>query len=82
MRSVAEQTVAAALRDQEARIAQWQARGERRSNLALHYNAGREIGRSLQRGASQTVPCTAAVIVVKANGGGFYVLTTYPEAAR
>ena len=79
---LAEQTVAAALRDQEARIAQWEARGERRSNLALHYNAGREIGRSLERGASQTVPCTAAVIVLKANGGGFYVLTTYPEAAR
>lgn len=79
---LAEQTVAAALRDQAGRIAQWQARGERRSNLALHYDAGREIGRSLERGASQTVPCTAAAIVLKANGEGFYVLTTYPEAAR
>ncbi len=81
-RDLAEQTVAATLRDQAGRIAQWQARGERRSNLALHYNADHEIGRSLERGASQTVPCTAAVIVLKANGGGFYVLTTYPEAAR
>jgi hypothetical protein len=81
-RDLAEQTVAAALRDQAARIAQWQARGERRANLALDYHAGREIGRSLERGASQTVPCTAAVIVLKANGDGFYVLTTYPEAAR
>jgi Bacterial CdiA-CT RNAse A domain len=79
---LAEQTVAAALRDQAARIAQWQARGERRANLALHYNAGREIGRSLERGASQTVPCTAAVIVLRANDDGFYVLTTYPEARR
>ena len=79
---LAEQTVAAALRDQAGRIAQWQARGERRSNLALHYNAGREIGRSLERGASHTVPCTAAVIVLKASGDGFYVLTTYPEATR
>jgi hypothetical protein len=79
---LAEQTVAAALRDQATRIAQWQARGERRANLALHYNAGREIGRSQERGASQAVPCTAAVIVLKANGDGFYVLTTYPEAAR
>lgn len=79
---LAEQTVAAALRDQAARIAQWQARGERRANLALHYNAGREIGRSLERGASQTVPCTGAVIVLKASGDGFYVLTTYPEALR
>jgi hypothetical protein len=79
---LAEQTVAAALRDQAARIAPWQARGERRANLALHYSADREIGRSLERGASQTVPCTAAVIVLKANRDGFYVLTTYPEAAR
>jgi hypothetical protein len=79
---LAEQTVAAALRSEAARIAQWQARGERRANLALHYNAGREIGRSLERGASQPLPCTTAVIVLKANGDGFYVLTTYPEAAR
>jgi hypothetical protein len=79
---LAEQTVAAALRDQAARIAQWQARGERRANLALHYDAGREIGRSLQRAAAQTVPCTSAVIVLKASSDGFYVLTTYPEARR
>jgi hypothetical protein len=80
--SLAEQTVAAALLDQAARISQWEARGERRSNLALHYHAGSEIGRSLQRGDLQAVPCTAAVIVLKANGDGFYVLTSYPEAAR
>jgi hypothetical protein len=79
---LAEQTVAAALRDRAARIAQWQAREERRANLALHYHADREIGRSLERGALQTVPCTAAVLVLKANGDGFYVLTSYPEAAR
>lgn len=81
-REIAEQTVGAAIRDQTGRIAQWQQRGERRPNLALHYDAGRKIGRSLERGASQTVPCTAAVIVLKANGEGFYVLTTYPEARR
>jgi hypothetical protein len=79
---LAEQTVAAVLRDQATRIAQWQARGERRANLALHYNAHREVGRSLGRGAPQPVPCTAAVLVLKANGDGFYVVTTYPEAAR
>ena len=80
---LAEETVSAALRDQAARISQWEARGERRPNLALHYDAGREIGRSLPRGAAQSVPCTGAVIVLKANdSGGFYVLTTYPEAGR
>jgi Bacterial CdiA-CT RNAse A domain len=56
-------------------------RGERRPNLALHYDARRPIGRSLRRGENQVVPCTSAVIVLLASGpDGFYVLTTYPEA--
>jgi hypothetical protein len=79
---LAEQTVGAALRDQAGRISQWESRSERRANLALHYDAGREIGRSLPRNAPQTVPCSSAVIVLKASGGGFFVLTTYPEASR
>ena len=37
--------------------------------------------RSLRRGESQTVDCTSAVIVLRADGPqDFYVLTTYPEA--
>ncbi|HVO59252.1 MAG TPA: RNase A-like domain-containing protein [Dongiaceae bacterium] len=76
----AEQTVAAALAAERGKIASWQQRGERRPNLALHFDAGRVIGRSLVRGAEQSVPCTQAVIVLRADGQGFYVLTTYPEA--
>ena len=56
-------------------------RGYPRANLALHYDAGRPIGRSLQRGQEQPVDCTRAVIVLRADGpDSFYVLTTYPEA--
>ncbi len=80
-RDIAEETVAAGLRAQHGRIENWLSRGERRPNLALHYSAEHTIGRSLQRGARQSVPCTSAVIVLRAEGlDGFYVLTTYPEA--
>jgi hypothetical protein len=55
-------------------------RGYPRANLALHFDAGRTIGRSLRRGEIQTVNCTSAVIVLRADGpNSFYMLTTYPE---
>jgi hypothetical protein len=80
-RATAEEVVAEALRAEGRRIENWLRRGARRPNLALHYDAGRAIGRSLRHGNNQVVPCTSAVIVLKASGpDGFYVLTTYPEA--
>ena len=79
-RATAEETVAAALRAELRKIENWQRRGVRRPNLALHFDAGRVIGRSLVRGATQPIPCTEAVIVLRADGEGFYVLTAYPEA--
>ncbi len=79
-RAAAELTVGAALQTERGKIESWERRGERRPNLALHFDAGREIGRSLIRGADQAVPCTQAVIVLHADGDGFFVLTTYPEA--
>jgi hypothetical protein len=80
-RETAEATVAAALRAERGRVERWMQRGYPRANLALHYDAGRPIGRSLNRGEDQTVECTSAVIVLRADGPNtFYVLTTYPEA--
>jgi hypothetical protein len=80
-RGIAEETVAAGLRAERGHIENWMRRGERRPNLALHYDAGRPIGRSLQRDSSQALTCTIAVIVLRADGlEGYYVLTTYPEA--
>jgi len=78
-RATAEETVATALRAERGSIESWTRRGERRPNLALHFDAGHVIGRSLVRGARQAVSCTQAVIVLRADGRGFYVLTTYPE---
>lgn len=80
-REAAEVTVANAFRAERGRIENWVGRGYPRANLALHYDAGRVIGRSLRRGEDQTVNCTSAVIVLRADGpDSFYVLTSYPEA--
>lgn len=80
-RETAETVVAEGLAAERARLDSWMRRGYPRANLALHYNAGRVIGRSLRRGDSQTVDCSSAVIVLRADGpGSFYVLTAYPEA--
>lgn len=79
-RETAEVTVGAALRAERGRIESWTRRGFPRANLALHYDAGRTIGRSLRRGEEQTVNCTNAIIVLRADGpDSFYVLTAYPE---
>lgn len=80
-REAAETTVAEALRAEQRRVDSWVRKGYPRANLALHYDAGRTVGRSLRRGDDQTVDCTSAVIVLRADGpDSFYVLTTYPEA--
>ena len=82
-RETAEDTVGTALQAERGRISNWMRRGERRPNLALHYNAGHVIGRSLRREASESVPCASAIIVLRADGpDGYYVLTTYPEARQ
>jgi len=79
-RETAEVTVAKALSAERWHIEKWMRRGYPRTNLALHYDAGRTIGRSLRRGEQQSVDCTSAAIVLRADGpNSFYVLTTYPE---
>jgi Bacterial CdiA-CT RNAse A domain len=77
----AEVTVEQALRAEQGRVESWERRGYPRANLALHYDAGRAIGRCLERTAAQAVDCSSAVVVLRADGvDRFYVLTTYPEA--
>jgi toxin YxiD len=79
-RAVAEETVAAALHANQAKIDRWNERGYPRTNLALHFDAGRTIGRTMRHGEKTSAPCSSAVVVLKANrDGGFFVLTTYPE---
>jgi hypothetical protein len=82
-REVAEETVAQALRAERDKIDRWEERGYRRPNLALHFEAGRVIGRSMRHRDESSSPTTEAVIVLKADGSdGFYVLTSYPEDRR
>ncbi len=82
-RETAEAVVGDALEAERSRVDSWMRRGYPRANLALHYNAGPVIGRSLRRGDSQTVGCSSAVIVLRADGPeSFYVLTAYPEAGE
>jgi toxin YxiD len=78
-REVAEETIAQALRAERDKIARWEERSYRRPNLALHFDAGRVIGRSIRHGDERSSPATQAVIVLKADGpNSFYVLTSYP----
>ena len=80
-RATAEAVVREALTSEHNRVEVWMRQGYPRANLALHFSAGRVIGRSLRRGDSRTVDCSSAVIVLRADGPeDFYVLTTYPEA--
>ena len=80
-RATAEQVIAEALRAERGRVENWMRRGYPRANLALHYDAGRPIGRSLRRGEDRVVDATQAVIVFRADGpDGYHVLTAYPEA--
>ena len=80
-RATAESVIAEALQAERGRLESWMRRGYPRANLALHYDVGRPIGRSLRRGEDQVVDATQAVIVLRADGlDSFYVLTAYPEA--
>ena len=77
----AEDTVKEALANNSDRVEKWIRRGYPRPNLALHYDAGRVIGRTLTRGEARAVDSTSAVVVLRADGPEtYYVLTTYPEA--
>ena len=79
-RQTAEETIAEGLRAEHGRIEGWMRRGYPRANLALHFEASHEIGRSLRQGETQAVTCRNAVIVLRADGpNSFYVLTAYPE---
>jgi len=80
-RPTAEHVVGESLEGERGRVETWMGRGYPRANLALHYDAGRPIGRSLRRGDDRVVDATRAVIVLRADGpDSFYVLTAYPEA--
>ncbi len=79
-RATAERTIAAALSQNAGKIQHWVDRGSRRPNFVIDYtNPYASIGRTMNRGAMESVPCAHAVVVLKADGDAYYVLTSYPE---
>ena len=83
-RAIAEATVGRVLAEQSKRIQAWVARQGNRPNLALSYRGPSKqiIGRTLPRGRRDSIPSTDAVVVLRWDGTGFYVLTSYPEIRR
>lgn len=79
-RATAEMAVAAAIRENSAKISRWIQRPGGHSNLVLDYDSNSPIGRSMRRGETQSFPCSHAVAVLKfLSGSEYYVLTSYPD---
>jgi hypothetical protein len=78
-RATAEHAIGSAIAASHDRIQRWLERSGNRPNLALDYDSPQPIGRTINRGDSQSRPCSHAVVVLKYSAPGFYVLTSYPE---
>lgn len=79
-RATAERTVSAALEQNAEKIERWVERGPRRPNLVVDYtNPIDVIGRVMFPRAMVSVPCDHAIVVLRADGDSYYVLTSYPE---
>ena len=61
------------------RIRRWLDRSGNRPNLVIDYDASQPVGRTINRGESQSHPCSHAVVVLKYAAPSYYVLTSYPE---
>ena len=76
----AEQAVGAAIATSQDRIQRWLGRSGGHPNLVLDYDSASPVGRTINRGDSQSRPCAHALVVLKYSGPNqYYVLTSYPE---
>ena len=78
-RSTAEHAIGAAIAASQDRIRRWLERSGNRPNLVLDYDSGQPVGRTINRGDSQSRACSHAVVVLKYAAPSYYVLTSYPE---
>jgi len=78
-RNTAEHAVGAAISLSQERIQRWLSRSGGHPNLVLDYDSSQPLGRTLNRGDSQSRPCSHAVVVLKYAAPSYYVLTSYPE---
>jgi hypothetical protein len=84
VRAIAERTIARTLNRNASRVSAWRARTGNRPNLALDYRGAPDeiLGRSIRRGDRDPRTCSNAIVVLRWDGRGSYVLTSYPEPAR
>ncbi|HYU45761.1 MAG TPA: RNase A-like domain-containing protein [Terriglobales bacterium] len=79
-RATAERAVGAAIAQSQDRIRHWLNRRGGHPNLVLDYGSNQPIGRTINRGESQSRPCSHALVVLKYDPpSSYYVLTSYPE---
>jgi Bacterial CdiA-CT RNAse A domain len=79
-RSTAEHAVGAAIAQSQGKIQRWLYSSGGHPNLVLDYDSEDPIGRTINRGESQSRPCSHALVVLKYGGANdYYVLTSYPE---
>ena len=78
-RATAERAIGAAIAASQDRIQRWLGRSGGRPNLVVDYDSSQPIGRTINRGESESRPCSHAVVVLKYQEPSYYVLTSYPE---
>ena len=79
-RPTAEHAVGAAIAASQDRIQRWLSRSGGHPNLVPDYDNAAPIGRTINRGESQSRPCSHALVVLRYAGPNqYYVLTSYPE---
>jgi toxin YxiD len=79
-RATAERAVGAAIAQSQDRIQRWLDRSGGHPNLVLDYDSGQPIGRTINRGESQSRACSHALVVLKYDPpSSYFVLTSYPE---
>ena len=79
-RAAAEHAVGAAIAQSQDRIHHWLDRPGGHPNLVLDYDSETPVGRTINRGESQSRACAHALVVLKYSGPNqYYVLTSYPE---
>ena len=78
-RETAERAVGVALAKKSSDVTKWEQKTGSRANLAVRYTLDFTVGRSLKRGAKAAVDVRSVVVVLKWDGDGWFVLTSYPE---
>ena len=79
-RATAERAIGDVIGYNRDRIQRWLSRPGGHSNLVLDYDSDQPLGRTMNRGDSQSRPCSHALVVLKYDPpANYHVLTSYPE---